>query len=66
MPEEEKSAVVEVKARAPTLTERKMLKASVSAPDDDNQLIISSSSEEKDDVKNGLRIKTEEDKMEEV
>ena len=42
-----------------------MFKAAISAPDDDNQLIISSSSEE-DDVKNGVRIKNEEEKMVEV
>ena len=53
--------------RAPALSDRKMFKAAVSAPVDDNQLIIScSSSSEDDDVKNGLRIKTEENKMVEV
>ena len=65
LPGEKRSAVIEVVARRPPArTEKKMFKAEGSAPDDDNQLIISSSSE--DDVKNGQRIKTEENKMAEV
>ena len=55
-------------ARAPPISmETKMFKAAGATPDDDdNQLIISPSCSSEDDVKNGLRIKTDEDKVEEI